>query len=154
MIFGRSAEQENTSVLVESKEAYNIYSTEDKTSMDRYYELFGTFDNGNSAIIRMSVESFKESISITNKFYLGIGIIAIIVATMVILIVTSRYTKPLLELADISKKMSNLDFNAKYMGHHNDELGVLGNSMNDMSEKLERAIKELKLSLIHICLGE
>lgn len=150
MIFGRSAEQENTSVLVESKEAYNIYSTEDKTSMDRYYELFGTFDNGNSAIIRMSVESFKESISITNKFYLGIGIIAIIVATMVILIVTSRYTKPLLELADISKKMSNLDFNARYKGHHNDELGVLGNSMNDMSEKLERAIKELKSANIQL----
>ena len=40
--------------------------------------------------------------------------------------------------------MSTLDFNAKYTGHHNDELGVLGNSMNDMSDKLEHAITDLK----------
>ena len=150
MIFGRSAEQTSASILVESGDGYKIYSTEDKTSTDRYYELFGTFDNGNSAIIRMSVESFRESISISNKFYLGIGIVAIVLATMIILIVTSRYTKPLLELADISKKMSELDFNAKYTGHHNDELGVLGNSMNEMSEKLERAITELKAANIEL----
>lgn len=150
MIFGRNAQQESVSALVESAEGYKLYSTEEKSSTDKYYELFGTFDNGNSAIIRMSVESFKESISISNKFYLWIGFVAIIVATIIILIVTSRYTKPLLELADISKKMSELDFNAKYTGHHNDELGVLGNSMNDMSEKLERAISELKAANIEL----
>ena len=150
MIFGRSIGQTNASTLVESEDGYKIYATEDKTSTDRYYELFGTFDNGNSAIIRMSVESFKESISISNKFYLGIGVIAILVATIIILIVASRYTKPLLQLADLSKKMSELDFNAKYTGHHNDELGVLGNSMNDMSEKLERAITELKAANIEL----
>lgn len=150
MIFGRNAQQEGVSSLVESADGYKLYSTEEKSSADKYYELFGTFDNGNSAIIRMSVESFKESISISNKFYLWIGFVAIIVATIIILFVTSRYTKPLLELADISKKMSNLDFNAKYTGHHNDELGVLGNSMNDMSEKLERAISELKAANIEL----
>ena len=150
MIFGRSISQGNTSKLVESEDGFNIYATEDKASSDRYYELFGTFDNGNSAIIRMSVESFRESISISNKFYLGLGIIAIILATLIILMITSRYTKPLLELADLSKKMSELDFNAKYTGYHNDEIGMLGNSMNDMSEKLERAITDLKAANIEL----
>ncbi len=150
MIFGRSAEQKNSSTLVETGDGYNVYLSEDEAFADKYYELFSTFNNGNSAIIRMSVESFRESISISNQFYLGIGIAAIIIATIIILIVTSRYTKPILALADLSKKMSELDFNAKYTGHHNDELGVLGNSMNDMSEKLEKAITELKAANIEL----
>ena len=150
MIFGRNTEQGGKTMLIESGKEYQIQSTVDRASTDKYYELFSTFDNGDSAIIRMSVESFKESIDISNKFYLWIGIVAILIATIIILIVTSRYTKPLLELADISKKMSELDFNAKYTGHHNDEIGVLGNSMNDMSEKLEKAISELKSANIEL----
>lgn len=150
MIFGQNTNQGNETVLIESGNGYRIQSTVDKSSSDKYYELFSSFEDGNTAILRMSVESFRESISISNKFYLWIGIIAIIVATIIILIVTSRYTRPLLELADLSKKMSELDFNAKYTGHHNDELGVLGNSMNDMSEKLERAITDLKAANIEL----
>lgn len=150
MIFGRSTGQGGETVLIESGEGYQIHSTVDKSSTDKYYELFSTFDNGGSAIVRMSVESFKESISISNNFYLWIGVIAIIIATIVILIVTSRYTRPLLQLADISKKMSELDFEARYTGHHNDELGILGNSMNDMSEKLEKAISDLKSANIEL----
>ena len=46
--------------------------------------------------------------------------------------------------------MSNLDFDVKYKGHHNDELGVLGNSMNDMSDKLEKAITDLKSANIEL----
>ena len=150
IIFGRNIMQNKTPTLVEKGNGYKIHSTVDKESSDKYYELTSTLSNGYTIMIRMSVESFKESISISNKFYLGIGVVAILVATIIILIVTSRYTKPLLELADISKRMSNLDFDVKYKGHHNDELGVLGNSMNDMSDKLEKAITDLKSANIEL----
>lgn len=40
--------------------------------------------------------------------------------------------------------MSSLDFSARYEGASQDEIGVLGNSMNKMSENLEQAIGELK----------
>ena len=41
-----------------------------------------------------------------------------------------------MQLADISKRMSELDFNVKYADERNDEIGVLGESMNEMSDKL------------------
>jgi signal transduction histidine kinase len=144
MVFGQNIDKNETNVLVENGDGYKVNSVEDKNSGDKYYELSGNFSNGNTTIIRMSIESFKESINISNKFYLWIGLITIIIATVIILIITSRYTKPLLALADISSKMSELDFNAKYTGHHNDELGVLGRSMNEMSDKLQQTISELK----------
>ena len=40
--------------------------------------------------------------------------------------------------------MSELDFEVRYTGSSEDEIGVLGNSMNTLSEKLKEAIGELK----------
>ena len=144
MIFGQNIGQRETPDVIEENDEYTIQSTVDKFSSNQYYELYSLLSTGNYVIIRMSVESFEESISIANHFYLWLGIMAIVFTTIVIIFVTSRYTKPLLQLADISKRMSHLDFNAKYTGNHKDELGVLGESMNEMSEKLETTISELK----------
>src|SRR5699024_12245998 len=38
----------------------------------------------------------------------------------------------------------HLDFDAHYEGNEDDELGVLGKSINDMSNQLERTISELQ----------
>ncbi len=150
MIFGRNIGQRETPKIIEENDQYTLQSTVDKFSSNKYYELYGTLDSGNYIIIRMSVESFRESISISNKFYLGLAVALIIVTTIIIIGVTRKYTKPVLQLADISRKMSELDFNAKYTGHRNDEIGVLGESMNEMSEKLQKTISELKSANIEL----
>lgn len=150
MIFGENTGQRETPVVIEENEDYTLQSTVDKFSSSQYYELSGIVSSGNYMIIRMSVESFRESISISNKFYLGLGIALIIVITVIMLVVTRQYTKPVLQLADLSQKMSHLDFNAKYTGNHNDEIGILGESMNEMSDKLERTISELKSANVEL----
>ena len=40
--------------------------------------------------------------------------------------------------------MSNLDFEARYEGGGEDEIGTLGQNFNKMSEELEHTISELK----------
>lgn len=57
---------------------------------------------------------------------------------------SQKITDPILELAVLSKRMANLDFNARYTGSGDDEIGVLGQSFNIMSRKLENTISELK----------
>ena len=49
-----------------------------------------------------------------------------------------------MELAEISKKMANLDFDAKYVSGGENEIGILGENFNRMSETLEHTISELK----------
>ena len=64
---------------------------------------------------------------------------------MIVAFFVSRwFSKPIMKLAKISKEMSNLNFNIKYDGHSDDEIGVLGNAMNELSDKLETTIIELK----------
>ena len=144
MIFGSNIKRKEEPRVIEKNDKYTIQSTVDRFSANQYYELSGGLASGNYVVIRMSVESFRESIAIANKFYLGVGISLILVTTLIIIWITRKYTQPLLQLADISKRMSELDFNVKYEDDRDDEIGVLGESMNEMSDKLETAISELK----------
>lgn len=58
--------------------------------------------------------------------------------------VTRRITNPILRLTDISKKMAEFDFDAKYEVKGDNEIEQLGEHMNQLSEILERTISELK----------
>ena len=62
----------------------------------------------------------------------------------VLTIAGKKITSPILSLAALSERMSELDFDARYTGDSEDEIGVLGNSMNTLSEKLKETIGELK----------
>ena len=46
--------------------------------------------------------------------------------------------------------MTNLDFDVKYEGKDKGEIGILGNSMNNMSEKLEETISQLKAANLEL----
>ena len=44
-----------------------------------------------------------------------------------------KITKPIMELADLSKEMANLNFDARYTRGGSDEIGILGENFNKMS---------------------
>lgn len=144
MIYGAAFGAERERTIIEKNDNYTMQRARDLLSDQEYYELFGTLDSGYYFVIRVSVQNMRETLNITNKFYLILLISMTVVMTIMMIIVTRRYTDPILELATISTRMSNLDFDAKYTGKHKDEIGVLGNSMNELSAKLEGQSLNLK----------
>lgn len=150
MIFGPAIGVEDKSIIIDENKDYVMQSSIDRMTNQKYYELYGVLDSGNYFVIRASVENIRETLAITNRFYLTLGIIIVFILLVAILILANEYTKPILQLADISKRMSDLDFEAKYTGNHKDEIGVLGNSINEMSNKLEETISELKAANIEL----
>ena len=107
-------------------------------------ELWGTLKNGDMVIMRTPIESIRESVAISNRFYSYIGIILAVVSGIVMWIVAGRITRPILELTDISDKMAKMDFEARYKGDSDNEIGVLGSHINEMSDNLEKAISDLR----------
>lgn len=150
VMFGAHMDDGTVTEIIEQNEQYTLQHTEELISSNKYYELSGVLQGNYYFIARMSVESFRESINISNKFYLGLGIGLLIVITITIIMVTRKFTKPIYQLADISRRMSNLDFNVRYTGKRDDEIDVLGTSMNELSEKLEKTITELKVANIEL----
>ena len=109
-----------------------------------FIQMWGTLDNGNLFMTRSLVQSIHDSVSISNRFFAYACIFAIIISAIVIMIITKRITNPILSLTEISKRMAQLDFEVHYDGNEKNEIGVLGQHMNALSDKLEKTISELK----------
>ena len=135
--------EENRDIITQT-DLYTLQKVYDNRLGDDYYELFGTLSNGDSIMLRMALQGIKDNVSISNTFitYVGIGIL--IIGVIAAYIFSSYITKPIQQLSDIAERMSNLDFDVKYHGKDKSEIGVLGNSMNNMSKKLEENISQLK----------
>lgn len=130
--------------LLYSNGEYDVYSQYDKRQEANYIDLYGVMENDVEIFIRTSYESIQESAAIANRFLAYVGAAVAVLGSVIVFFVSKNFTKPVLELADISKKMSELDFDVKYEGKTKDEIAVLGNSMNELSERLEKTISELK----------
>lgn len=136
-------EDANTQVLRQT-ENYQVIKIYDRfISMD-YLELWGRLDNGNYYIVRCPITSIEDSVTQSNQFYIYIGCVMVLASAVVIWLLTRRIVKPIQELTGISKRMAALDFEARYTSGGEDEIGELGHNFNQMSDKLERAISELK----------
>lgn len=131
-------------VPVKNTDLYVIEKTRDTRLGTDYLALYGVLQNGNQILLRTAVESIRESVMISNQFLAFIGILAVTVCAVVIYLVTRRITDPILQMAEISRRMSNLDFEAKYQSQGKNEIDFLGENINQMSETLEHTISELK----------
>lgn len=126
-------------------ERYCIQRAVDARSKTAYLESWGYFSDGKTKfLMSMPVALIHDSVAITNRFLMIVGIVSLILGSALVYIATNAITRPINRLAHISERMTKLDFAARYEGNARDEIGVLGRSMNTMSENLERTIGELK----------
>lgn len=125
-------------------DSYEIEKVNVKRLGASYIYLAGTFKNGDHILIRASFSSITESAALSNQFFLYISLVAALIGFVVMYFVSNRFLGPITVLTNIAKRMSELDFTAKYEVKTEDEVGVLGNSMNMLSETLEQALAELK----------
>lgn len=123
---------------------YTVQKAFDRRLNDYYIELVGSLTDGNIAMLRMPIGSIKESVRISNRFIAYVGIFILILSVVFVYLYSAWITKPVKSLSNIAERMSELDFSAKYEGKDKSELGLLGNSMNSMSESLEKNIAQLK----------
>ena len=143
ILFGTDPKQAE---ILKKADNFVIQRQTDTRLSSEYLVLYGTLSNGNLILMRTALESIRESASVSNQFLLYVGIFAILISTVVTYFVSRGITTPVLELTDISKRMAQLDFEAKYQakGRRRNEIDELGEHFNELSNKLEVTISELK----------
>lgn len=135
------------SQIIEKYDNYRIQQTFDFWRDGMYLECWGFFsDNSTAFIMSTPLSSIRESVDLSNRFLAYVGICAAAVGAVIVSFITKRMAAPINEISVLSEKMSNLDFDVKYeaTGHEVEELRILGNSMNMLSERLKSAVGELK----------
>ena len=117
-ILGRNSHRAE---LIEEEENYTIQRTFDVRSRTFYLECWGFFSDNNTIFIMSTpLESIKESVNLSNRFLAYVGIAALLFGSIVVFFTTKMVTSPILKLANISERMSSLDFDAKYEGDAHD----------------------------------
>ena len=135
----------NKTDIMYSKDGVNIRRITDNKNGLTFLLLRAKVSNDRVVYIRMPITPIKDSVDISNKFLLCMGIVTIGIGGVAILFITQRFSKPIEELNDIANEMSNLNFERKYRIHDSeDEMDELGKSINTLSDKLETTIKQLK----------
>ena len=142
---------DNMEVLYSNKQ-YQLLRKTDTRLDSEYLVLVGVLENGDMILMRTAVESIRESAAISNRFLLFVGTAAIVSSLLVAFFTTRHITRPLQQLTDISKRMVDLDFNAKYESNQSNsyEVEELGNHINRLSKNLERTISELKTANVEL----
>ena len=129
---------------LEKQEQYELAIRNDALIGTDYLEMWGVLDSGNLFLIRSPLESIRDSVQIANRFLAYVGLLATMLSALLVWLVTTRITKPILELKNISEKMIHLDFEQRYESKGQNEIDLLGERMNQLAKALEQTISELK----------
>ncbi len=147
-IYSMYGEEEIASVegrkLIQKRKQYTIFKVYDKRIGSYYLELFGGLDSGSFIYLRTNYQSMQENIVVFNRFIGYAGLSVLLLGVILMVFIGNSFAKPILQITDIAKRMSELDFDVKYPVTTSDEIGVLGGSINVLSETLETTISELK----------
>ena len=130
--------------IISSNDNYTLQKVYDERLGDYYLEIWGTLDNGYSIILRTPIQGIKDNVNISTTLIKYVGGAILAVGIIAAFVVSTYITRPIKQLSNIAERMSEMDFNARYEGSDKGEIGLLGKSMNNMSEKLEQNIAELK----------
>ena len=136
--------------VVETADFYTIQKTKDISINTSYLEMWGQLDNGKWFLIRTPIESIENAVNLSNYFYLCIGALVTSIAVISIIMLSKRITNPIVQLSGLSKRMAELDFDARYTGHVGNEIDQLGENFNKMSDTLEKTISELKTANVEL----
>lgn len=125
--------------------SYNIY---DEKS---YLEIIGNDDNYMyNIIIQVPLDSISKNVGISNRFYIIVGVVGMVVGGVIAFFAAGKFTKPIKQLSLTAESMAQMNFDVKYESHDKGEIGMLGNSINKMSDNLEHYISDLKAANIEL----
>ena len=135
----------NSGSIIYADEKIEIRKINDKGNNLNYILLVGNLDNGYNLYISIPVVPIEESVQISNRALILIGLIILLISAVISSYIAKKFTAPIVQLNDITDKMAKLDFSKKYrLTDTDDEINELGKNINIMSDKLESTIKQLR----------
>ncbi|MWV45322.1 HAMP domain-containing protein [Paenibacillus sp. HJL G12] len=93
-------------------------------------------------LIGLSMAYLSDTIQMINEFILVLALGSVLIIVLVVWLLSYRMTRPLKELGEVAKDISELRFR-KARTKTRDEIGELAESINAMSDKLKAAHAEL-----------
>ncbi len=101
-------------------------------------------DTGETIYLYSEVADVENIVEVAGRVYSFISISLIILMSAIFYLLVARFTKPLVEMNDITKDMAAMNFERKCDNYGKDEIGELGASINTLSTTLDATLMDLK----------
>ncbi len=102
--------------------------------------------NGNYIVAVSFLTSVNDVVGTMNSYYFIVFLIALLVVVFISLLYSRYMTKPLIQMSYVAKEISKSNFEVKYPVKTTDEIGILGTSLNSISDNLKKSLKDLQIS--------
>ncbi len=126
------------------KNTFEFIDDDSATESGNYYDLIGVLDNEYIIVVRASVDNIYDYVTFAARMFTSISLALLVFEVLIVLIITNIFSRPIIEMSRVARRMSNMDFSAKVDIKTDDEIGELGESMNNMASSLEKSITDLK----------
>ena len=129
--------------------AYGIGSrVSNSTGIEEYYVAVPLFDESGevSNILRLSqpVETITQLYTEINQSLVLFIIVALLVASIITYFTTKRIIRPIEEVMDVTKELSEKHYTVRYSGQGFGEIFKLGATVNELAESLENQMLEIR----------
>lgn len=98
----------------------------------------------------ISLYSIKDVNGMLNRFHVLLFVIELLLFSVSVYVFSRMISKPLGEMNGVALQIARQDFSNRVTITSNDELGTLGNSINEISTNLEQKIHQVNEMNIHL----
>ncbi|MGL4818377.1 MAG: sensor histidine kinase [Bacilli bacterium] len=129
-----------------SKNKLEKYSMFDEATKTSYIGAVYATNGSHYIVARSSLTPMRESIAIVNQFLLVGGSVLVLIGIFLSILVARYFQKPIIRLQQMAAQMTKRNFTDRWPDTtRNDELGMLGQSMNELSSMLTQFIDEIQM---------
>lgn len=136
---------------VEGKTHSSTFLYKDKIKV--YEVLVPVYKNGvhiGAIDIGLSLENVTKTVYNTVMLISAIALAAFIISSLIMMKISKGIINPLLKLVQVSKKISEGDFDNEISIQSNDEIGVLALSFKNMSDSLKKTMGMIKMQSANV----
>ncbi len=94
--------------------------------------------------VKIRISLLENSATVASEFISIIAAVCFVLSLIWVFVFARKFSAPISEMSSITEKMSELDFSKKVNVTRTDEIGLLGSSINNLSDKLDISLKELR----------
>ncbi|MBR2869197.1 MAG: HAMP domain-containing protein [Clostridia bacterium] len=109
-----------------------------------YFVYSSLLETGETLHIYSSVADVENIVTVSQSVFLTLFMTLFLFFSLVFYLLVARFTKPLVEMNDITKDMAALNFERRCGNYGHDEIGQLGSSINILSDTLDVTLDDLK----------
>ena len=95
----------------------------------------------------------QKNIDLASKVIVGTIVIAIVIGSFLAMRITRGISVPLSESVAFAKQIASGDLNGKLNIYSRDEIGILGQALQDMADRLRQTVAEVKNAAYYVANG-